>query len=857
MELISTLWGAGSRRYGPGARQPLTQAFPWDWRHLAWRGFLVVYCLHEGGLMVSLLEGRRVLVVDSHRPSAEDVAHILEKHAAVTEIALTGEEAVEKARGSRPDIVLMALELERGMDGLLAAQEMRQFDVPVVFLVTGMASETVEKIRSVGGYGYVPKGAGEPILVFTVELALQLRKARTWVEMYRQLLENSLVEMYFFHPRTLGLIAVNRGARENLGYTMEDLSDMTPLDLMPELDHQRLGTLIAPLLHGEKEQVAVTTVHRRKDGSLYPVEVYLQRYEHDGEEICAAVVFDLTARQQMEDELRRREVTLKAITDSAQEAIILLDSRGKVSFWNPAAERMFGYSQEEILGKQFHRLVAPEEISRRAWERTFQRFHRSKKPRADGKPIQLSARDRSGRQVDLEVSLSRLSNGKVWYTLVVARDISERKRLEEEKKRKEERLRLMLNGIPSPAWLISREGQILAQNQAAETLFKSRVGDFCWRSIFGSGVYAQEHQEAAEKSGSRLPAGRCYFCRAEEALDNNEPVNSEVQLGGSIWATWWIPAGDNLYIHYATDISKFKKMEEELRRRGEYLDILLTSVPVGVLTVDVGSNRIEDANLEAAVMIGLAPNDIWGKTCGEFFVCFRDGCPVKDRGEELIRTEQVLRAADGTAIPVLKTVKRLQTASGEKCIEAFMDLSDRKKLEEELRCLSTTDCLTGAYNRRYFIEAVEQEIGRARRSGQPFALVMIDLDRFKSINDCLGHAAGDLVLKNFVDVIRRRIRKTDCLARLGGDEFALLLPYTTAEGAVRLAEELRQHLRGLVVPGVGRITASFGVAGYRPGDTVDSLLQRADARLYEAKAVGRDMVRGEREGILLEELPPD
>jgi diguanylate cyclase (GGDEF)-like protein len=128
---------------------------------------------------------------------------------------------------------------------------------------------------------------------------------------------------------------------------------------------------------------------------------------------------------------------------------------------------------------------------------------------------------------------------------------------------------------------------------------------------------------------------------------------------------------------------------------------------------------------------------------------------------------------------------------------------------------------------------------------------MFDLDRFKNINDRFGHAAGDRVLKDVVSAFKKRLRKTDCLARWGGEEFVILLPDTGVEGAAVLAEELRQRLNEMEVPGVGRVTASFGVTGYRSGDTVDAVTQRVDGALYRAKGNGRNCVcvEGYREHI--------
>jgi len=143
----------------------------------------------------------------------------------------------------------------------------------------------------------------------------------------------------------------------------------------------------------------------------------------------------------------------------------------------------------------------------------------------------------------------------------------------------------------------------------------------------------------------------------------------------------------------------------------------------------------------------------------------------------------------------------------------------------------------------YFMQKLEEEIERAKRNGSKFSLVMLDIDRFKNINDRFGHNAGDLVLKSITEIIKNRIRKTDTLARWGGEEFVILLPDTPVGNAARLAEELRESVSRMDIPGVGGVTASFGVAGYCPGDTIDALTQRADDLMYEAKAAGRNCVR--------------
>ncbi|RON64867.1 GGDEF domain-containing protein [Pseudomonas fluorescens] len=170
------------------------------------------------------------------------------------------------------------------------------------------------------------------------------------------------------------------------------------------------------------------------------------------------------------------------------------------------------------------------------------------------------------------------------------------------------------------------------------------------------------------------------------------------------------------------------------------------------------------------------------------------------------------------------------------------DISDLKRVEEELRALSVTDSLTGIHNRRYFQERLTTEMARVERGGGELSVIMLDIDHFKRINDQYGHAVGDRVLQAVCERIGHRLRRTDVFCRLGGEEFMVLCPDIDGQHAYRLAEELWHGLRSAPVDVVGVVTASFGIASWRPGEGADSLLLRADSGVYMAKQRGRDRV---------------
>jgi diguanylate cyclase (GGDEF)-like protein len=173
-------------------------------------------------------------------------------------------------------------------------------------------------------------------------------------------------------------------------------------------------------------------------------------------------------------------------------------------------------------------------------------------------------------------------------------------------------------------------------------------------------------------------------------------------------------------------------------------------------------------------------------------------------------------------------------------------LQELQRTNQELGHLAATDPLTGADNRRRFMERVEIEIGRTKRGGAPFSVLALDLDNFKSINDRFGHQVGDDILKSFVEKCLDSIRPYDGVARVGGEEFMILLPQTSLEGAHVIAERLRSTVANSSFHGLPRstvVTVSIGVSQFgRDGDTIEAILRTADQRLYHAKHEGRNRV---------------
>lgn len=201
-----------------------------------------------------------------------------------------------------------------------------------------------------------------------------------------------------------------------------------------------------------------------------------------------------------------------------------------------------------------------------------------------------------------------------------------------------------------------------------------------------------------------------------------------------------------------------------------------------------------------------------------------------------------LLSEQGAARDALETVVERLRLEKLRADQAAVKLEDANR---KLLTLATTDSLTGAANHRQFVDRAAVEVSRSRRKSEPLALLALDLDHFKYVNDRYGHQVGDEVLKSFVAIVRQGLRATDLVARTGGEEFKILLPDTTLPDAVALAERIRHRVAGLAVStakGIVRVTVSIGCAVLEAD--LESTERVTDDRLYRAKAQGRNQVVG-------------
>ncbi|HKJ09255.1 MAG TPA: sensor domain-containing diguanylate cyclase [Gammaproteobacteria bacterium] len=305
----------------------------------------------------------------------------------------------------------------------------------------------------------------------------------------------------------------------------------------------------------------------------------------------------------------------------------------------------------------------------------------------------------------------------------------------------------------------------------------------------------------------------------------------------------------HLNVQLRQEIDERASAERTARLSEENLRRLFDAAPLPMVLARVRDGAILRTNEAARALFGIREQDQPRLTTRDFYASpvERDHILEHLRRDGQVRGMEVgMRTLEGGELQVLLSASRTEFHGEAANIAGMVDITARKLMEDELHRLANTDPLTGVHNRRFFFDLAEREVPRFIRNKHPVSVLLADIDHFKRVNDTYGHAAGDVVLKGFVAVLKGQLRDYDILGRLGGEEFAIVLPEVSAEAAREAAERLRASVEQAVVritEGEVKVTVSIGLAGVDANaPTLDAALSLADEALYRAKSLGRNRV---------------
>jgi len=293
-----------------------------------------------------------------------------------------------------------------------------------------------------------------------------------------------------------------------------------------------------------------------------------------------------------------------------------------------------------------------------------------------------------------------------------------------------------------------------------------------------------------------------------------------------------------------------KVISENLKKISDNVENIIKSSPFPIVISRLKNDTIVFANQNALKIFDMNASELSMYHFSDFFVDAKNRKLLLERLEHNRQVQDfeilVKTIVSTTPFWLMASANVIEYKGEPVLYMAFQDITDRKQREQKLIGQANRDPLTSIYNRRYFEEAVPEKIRKAHMAGQPFAVLMIDADHFKNINDEYGHKTGDKVLIEMAQVTERSLRPDDIVARFGGEEFVVFLNNVNEETAMMVAERIKGVISGLVVySDDGRPvtwTVSIGVAPSGVSDHIDLLIKMADDAMYQAKNGGRNRI---------------
>ena len=580
-------------------------------------------------------------------------------------------------------------------------------------------------------------------------------------------------------------------------------------------------------------------VVRRKDGNTVSIMgVATPLLDEEGSPVgLVGVSMDVTERKRAAEALGQSEERFRALTQNSSDIVTLLGTDGTVRYQSPSIEHILGYQPEELVGENVFDYVHPEDLGRVQGKFAEGLAEPDLRPSAQ---YRFRHKDGSWRYLD-SVGSNLLGDSIVGEFVVNSRDVTERVWAEE----KVEQQAAMLEQTHDAVFTWRSGGRIIYWSEGAQRLYG-------WSKEEAVGQISHDllktiHPFSLEELDHRLQtAGHWEGELIHHARDGRRVVvESRHVLARNRMAPWFV-------LETNQDITQRKRAEERLRQAESRYRTLVERLPAVTYVQEIGGpTSAMYMSPQIETLTGYSPEECKDPDLRWRMVHPDDRRRMQAEDErtvepgEVVTTEYRVVHREGRTVWVRnESVVVEEEASGSRYWQGFMlDITERKRAEDRLQYQANYDLLTDLPNRQLFLDRLEQALKRTRRHlGSKVAVLFLDLDNFKVVNDSLGHEVGDLLLVRMGERLRRCLRPEDTLSRFGGDEFAMLLENVQRpEDAIRVTQRLIGELKNPFVL-EGRelvLRASVGIAlGRDRSKTPGELLKEADTAMYRAKEDG-------------------
>ncbi len=582
---------------------------------------------------------------------------------------------------------------------------------------------------------------------------------------------------------------------------------------------------------------------RHADGSWRALEGTLRNLRDDP--AVAGLVLncrDVTDRKRSEDALAR----YKLLFSKANDLAYICDAEGDILYVNEVFERLSGHRPEEFIGKSFAPLFDEENlaIAIENYERTL---------RGGTSQYEVAFKD-TGVLCEYTNLPYRDDTGAIVGVFGIARDITERRRAEEALQESERLLLESQSVAQVGSYVLDITAGAWESSPVLDRIFG--IGEGYERSVEGwlALVHPDVRQSMADYFAHDVIEERGRFDTEYRIVRHDDGIERWVLGLGKLE---FDARGRPLrMVGTIQDITERRQVEEALAQASRQNELILNSAVEGIYGLDLDGNTTF-INPAAAKMTGWEPEELIGKpqhvilhhSRADGSPYPRDECPIYaafNHGTTAHLESEVFWRKDGTSFPVEYASTPILDEHGELsgAVVSFSDITERKQAEETIRHMAYHDALTKLPNRALFQDRLKIALAQARRRERLLAVLYLDLDRFKAVNDSVGHEAGDELLRIVGERLSAVVRDGDSAARVGGDEFTLLLSEVDGEeDAVRVAERtLETFRRPFLVGGhTFHVTTSIGIALFpSDGENAESLLRNADEAMYRAKDSGGD-----------------